>query len=201
MNIVKQVLPNAVKMFFMMTLLCGILYTGFITAGAQLLFPYQANGSLIQMNGRTYGSALIGQPYTDNGHMWGRIMQLDISTYKDVDGSPLLYAGPSNLSPAGTEFKKIVAQRVEKLRATDPDKKGTPVPVDLVTDSGSGLDPDISPAAAAYQVSRIAKARGISEIRVKNIIEKCTTGRTFGILGEPTVNVLKVNLMLDGILS
>ena len=112
-----------------------------------------------------------------------------------------MYAAPSNLSPASEEYKALVAKRVAKLRAADPDMGEKPVPVDLVTCSGSGLDPDISPAAADYQVARIAKASGQSEAVVLDIIEKCTTGRFLGLFGEPRVNVLKVNLMLDGILQ
>ena len=112
-----------------------------------------------------------------------------------------MYAVPSNISPASEEYEELVAERVEKLRAANPDMDDTAIPVDLVTCSGSGLDPDISPAAAEYQVARIAKARGISEQQVRDIVEKCTTGRWLGLLGEERVNVLKVNLMLDGILQ
>ena len=130
-----------------------------------------------------------------------RVMNLNVTTFKDESGKTLLYAAPSNLSPASEEYKALVAKRVAKLRAADPDMGEKPVPVDLVTCSGSGLDPDISPAAADYQVARIAKASGQSEAVVLDIIEKCTTGRFLGLFGEPRVNVLKVNLMLDGILQ
>ena len=132
--------------------------------------------------------------------MWGRIMNIDVSTYKDENGKMLMYAVPSNLSPASEEYETLVAERVEKLRAANPDMDDTAIPVDLVTCSGSGLDPHISPAAAEYQVARIAKARDISEQNVRDIIEKCTTGKFLGVFGEEAVNVLKVNLMLDGIL-
>ena len=128
-------------------------------------------------------------------------MNVDVSTYTDKDGNALMYASPSNLSPASNAYKKLVSARVEKLKAADPDMGSTAVAVDLVTCSGSGLDPDISPAAADYQVKRIAKVRNISEEQIRTIVSKCSKGRFLGIFGEDTVNVLKVNLMLDGILK
>lgn len=127
-------------------------------------------------------------------------MNMDVSTYTDKDGNVLMYASPSNLSPASEEYEALVAERVQKLREADPDMDETAVPVDLVTCSGSGLDPHISPAAAEYQVNRIAKANDMSADAVRNIIKQCTEGRFLGVFGEETVNVLKVNLMLDGIL-
>ncbi len=201
MKTFKAVLPKAAMFFLIFTVVTGILYTGVVTGLAQVLFPYQANGSIIEVDGKKYGCELLGQQYTDDGHMWGRIMNIDVSTYKDKDGKTLMYAVPSNISPASEEYEELVAERVEKLRAANPDMDDTAIPVDLVTCSGSGLDPDISPAAAEYQVARIAKARGISEQQVRDIVEKCTTGRWLGLLGEERVNVLKVNLMLDGILQ
>lgn len=165
-----------------------------------MIFPQQANGSIIEINGKKYGCELLGQQFTDEGHMWGRIMNVDVSTYKDKDGKMLMYATPSNLSPASEAYETLVAERVEKLRAANPDMDERAVPVDLVTCSGSGLDPDISPAAAEYQVARIAQKRGISQQEVRAVIQKCTNGRFLGVFGEQTVNVLKVNLMLDGIL-
>ena len=201
MKTFKAVLPKAAMFFLIFTVVTGILYTGVVTGLAQVLFPYQANGSIIEVDGKKYGCELLGQQYTDDGHMWGRIMNIDVSTYKDKDGKTLMYAVPSNISPASEEYEELVAERVEKLRAANPDMDDTAIPVDLVTCSGSGLDPDISPAAAEYQVARIAKARGISEQQVRDIVEKCTTGRWLGLLGEERVNVLQVNLMLDGILQ
>ncbi|MDO4295872.1 MAG: potassium-transporting ATPase subunit KdpC [bacterium] len=197
----KNIVPKAVGFFLMFTVLCGFVYTGILTGIAQLLFPDKANGSIIEVNGKKYGCELLGQQYTDEAHMWGRIMNIDVSTYKDEDGKILMYAVPSNLSPASEEYEALVAERVEKLRAANPDEQETPIPVDLVTCSGSGLDPHISPAAADYQVARIAKANAMTEEEVKSIIEKCTENRFLGIFGEKTVNVLKVNLMLDGILT
>ncbi len=200
MKTIKAVLPKAIAIFLIFTFVCGILYTALVTGIAQLIFPDQANGSIIEVDGKKYGCELLGQQYTDDAHLWGRIMNLDVSTYKDAEGKTLLYASPSNLSPASKEYEKLVAERVEKLRASNPAMEDSAVPVDLVTCSGSGLDPAISPAAARYQAPRIAEARGISEQEVLEIIDQCTTGRFLGLFGEETVHVLKVNLMLDGIL-
>lgn len=201
MKILKSVLPKAFIIFVILTVLCGVIYTSVITGVAQIFFPAQANGSIIEVNGKKYGSELLGQQYTDNKHMWGRIMNIDVSTYLDQDGNPVMYSAPSNISPASEEYKKLVSERVKKIQAAHPDQKGTPIPEDLVTNSGSGLDPHISIAAAKYQIQRIAKAQNISSQKVKDIINQCTDLRFLGIFGEKTVNVLKVNLMLDGILS
>lgn len=200
MKTMKSVLPKAAFIFIIFTVLCGIIYTGVVTGLAQIIFPDKANGSIIEVDGKKYGCELLGQQYTDDAHMWGRIMNLDVSTYKDENGKTLMYAAPSNLSPASDEYEALVAERVERLRAANPDMDETAVPVDLVTCSGSGLDPHISPAAAEYQIPRIAKASGKTPKEVQNVIEKCTEGRFLGVFGEETVNVLKVNLMLDGIL-
>lgn len=201
MKTIKAILPKALIIFLIFTFVCGIVYTGVVTGLAQLLFPDKANGSIIEVDGKKYGSELLGQQYTDDAHMWGRIMNIDVSTYKDENGKTLMYASPSNLSPASEEYKKLVEERVEKLRAANPDMDEKAIPVDLVTCSGSGLDPHISPAAAEYQVARIARANDMTEDEVREIIKKCTNGRFLGIFGEETVNVLKVNLMLDGILE
>ena len=127
-------------------------------------------------------------------------MNIDVSTYKDENGKTLMYAAPSNLSPASEEYEALVKERVEKLWEANPDMDETAIPVDLVTCPGSGLDPHISPAAAEYQVARIAKANDMTEDEVREIIQKCTDGKFLRLFGEETVNVLKVNLMLDGIL-
>lgn len=196
----KHILPRAIGIFIIFTILCGVIYTGVVTGIAQVVFPEQANGSIIEVDGKKYGSELLGQQFTDEGYMWGRIMNVDVSTYTDADGNAVMYAAPSNLSPASDEYEELVAERVEKLRAANPDMDETAIPVDLVTCSGSGLDPHISPLAADYQVARIAKARDMSEDDVRAIISECTKGRLLGVFGEKTVNVLEVNLKLDGIL-
>ena len=200
MKTLKNVLPRAGIIFLIFTLLCGVVYTGVVTGIAQLIFPDKANGSIIEVDVKKYGCELLGQQYTDDGHMWGRIMNIDVSTYKDENGKTLMYAAPSNLSPASEEYEALVRERVKKLRDANPDMDETAIPVDLVTCSGSGLDPHISPAAAEYQVARIAKANDMTEDEVREIVKKCTEVKFLGVFGEETVNVLKVNLMLDGIL-
>lgn len=200
MKALKSIFPKALMIFLLFTVICGVVYTGVVTGVAQLIFPDKANGSLIEVDGKKYGCELLGQQYTDEEHMWGRIMNVDISTYKDENGKTLMYAAPSNLSPASDEFEDLVAERVKMIREANPDMNETSIPVDLVTCSGSGLDPHISPAAAEYQVARVAKANDMTEDEVRAIIKQCTDGRFLGIFGEETVNVLKVNLMLDGIL-
>ena len=201
MKTLKNVLPEAAMIFIIFTLICGVVYTGVVTGIAQLIFPEKANGSIIEIDGKKYGSELLGQQFTDETHMWGRIMNIDVTTFKDEDGNPLMYASPSNLSPASDEYGAMVKERVDMIRKYNPQMKEEAIPVDLVTCSGSGLDPHISPAAAEYQAARIAEARSIEEAEVREIIDKCTDGRLLGIFDEETVNVLEVNLMLDGILE
>lgn len=201
MKNLKSILPRAALLLLIFTIVCGVLYTGAVTGIAQIIFPEKANGSIIEVDGKKYGSELLGQQYNDEKHMWGRIMNIDISTYKDKNGKTLMYASPSNISPASEKYEKLVAERVEMIKKANPQMNETAIPVDLVTCSGSGLDPHISPVAAEYQIKRLASANGISIDSVKEIIEKCTSGRFLGVFGEETVNVLKVNLMLDGILK
>ena len=200
MKTMKDILLRAAGLFLIFTLLCGVFYTGAVTGFAQVLFPQKANGSMIEIGGVKYGSELLGQYYTDDAHFLGRIMNLDVTTYRDGEGNILMYSAPSNLSPTSAEYAALVAERVEKIQKSNPIMKDTAIPVDLVTCSGSGLDPHISPAAAEYQVTRVATASGKSEQEVREIIAKCTDGQFLGIFGEKIVNVLKVNLMLDGIL-
>lgn len=194
----KGVASRALGVFALFTVVCGLGYTLVVTGIAQVAFPYQANGSLIKVDDKIVGSELIGQNFEDEDHMWGRIQ--NVSVVEDENGELMAYSAPSNLSPASEEYQELVDARVEKIRAANPDADMDAVPVDLVTCSGSGLDPEISPDAAEYQVPRLAKATGKSEDEVRDIIAQCTKGRFLGIFGEPTVNVLKVNLMLDGVL-
>lgn len=201
MKTLQSLLPRAALFLLIFVLICGVAYTALATGLGQLFFPEQANGSLITVDGQVYGSALLAQPADDERHLWGRILNLDVTTYTDDNGNPLLYAAPSNLSPASEEYEALVAERAEKIRSAHPEKGDTPIPVDLVTVSGSGLDPHISLAAAEYQAERLAKANGLTTDQIKAIFDRYTTGRFLGIFGEPTVNVLKVNLALDGILS
>lgn len=194
----KGIAPRALGVFALFTIVCGLGYTLVVTGIAQVTFPYQANGSLITVDGKVVGSELIGQNFDDDAHMWGRIQ--NVSIVEGEYGELMAYGAPSNLSPASEEYRQLVDARVKKIRAANPDADMDAVPVDLVTCSGSGLDPEISPDAAEYQVPRLAKATGKSEGEVRDIIARCTRGRFLGVFGEPTVNVLKVNLMLDGAL-
>lgn len=194
----KGVASRALGVFALFTVVCGLGYTLVVTGIAQVAFPYQANGSLIKVDDKIVGSELIGQNFEDEDHMWGRIQNVTI--VEGEDGGLMAYGAPSNLSPASEEYRQLVDERVGKIRAANPDADMDAVPVDLVTCSGSGLDPEISPDAAEYQVPRLAKATGKSEDEVREIIAQCTKGRFLGVFGEPTVNVLKVNLMLDGVL-
>ena len=194
----KGVASRALSVFALFTVVCGLGYTLVVTGIAQVAFPYQANGSLIKVDDKIVGSELIGQNFEDEDHMWGRIQ--NVSVVEDENGELMAYSAPSNLSPASEEYQELVDARVEKIRAANPDADMDAVPVDLVTCSGSGLDPEISPDAAEYQVPRLAKATGKSEDEVRDIIAQCSKGRFLGVFGEPTVNVLKVNLMLDGAL-
>ena len=197
----KKTLFRALGLVLVMTVLCGFVYTLVCTGVNQLLFSYQANGSVIEIDGKIYGSELLAQQFTKPEHLWGRPMNLDLTSFTDEDGNPVMYAWATNKSPAGEDEEAMVQERIDTLLEADPSMAGTPIPVDLVTVSGSGLDPEISPEAAAYQVHRIAEARGISEETVQEVIDRYTTGRWLGIFGEPRVNVLKVNLALDGILT
>jgi len=200
MKAIKTILPKAGLMVLIFTLLCGVIYSAVVTGFAQLVFPNQANGSIIEVDGKKYGCELLGQQYTDEGHMWGRIMNIDTTTFTDENGKKLMYAWPSNLSPASDEYEVLVKERVDMIQKANPDMKDAAIPVDLVTCSGSGLDPEISLAAANFQVARLAQKNDVTEDAVQSIVDECTNHRFLGVFGEETVNVLKVNLMLDGIL-
>ncbi len=191
---------SAALFFLVTTVVCGAVYTAAVTGLAQLFFPHQANGSLIEVDGTVYGSELVGQQFADEDHMWGRVMSPSVGTFVDDEGNDVLWYGPSNLSPAGEDFSDAVQKRVDRIHAAHPEKGDEPIPSDLVTNSGSGFDPHISPAAAEYQVGRLVENTGKSEREIREIIAACTEQPQFGILGEARVNVLKVNLMLDGIM-
>ena len=197
----KSLLLKSVAFFLFFTLLCGVIYPLTVTGISQVIFPDKANGSMIQVDGKVYGSALLGQQYTDDTHMWGRIMNMDTGTYVDQEGNAVAYATPSNLSPASEEYGALIAERAEKIRAAHPERKDTPIPVDLVTCSGSGLDPHISKDAAEYQIERLARTTGKSVKEIQAIIDRYTEKPFLGFIGQETVNVLEVNLALDGILE
>jgi K+-transporting ATPase ATPase C chain len=184
-------LRPAIVSLALLSVVTGLAYPAVVTVIAQVVFPYQANGSLIVRDGKTVGSALIGQPFDDPKYFWGRPSATSPFGYNAGASSG------SNLSPTNPDLIKVVQGRVDALRAADPGNTA-PVPVDLVTASGSGLDPHISPAAALYQVERVAKARNRDRQGIAQLVERYTEGRTFGMLGEPRVNVLALNLALDG---
>lgn len=184
-----------------MVAVCGIAYTLLVTGAAQVLFPFQAHGSIVQGNdGRAY-SLLIGQAFTDDSHMWGRVQSYDVDTFSNDEGVPLAWSAPSNANPASEEYAEQIAERVEAVRLAHPEQGDAPVPSDLVTCSGSGFDPEISPKAAVYQVDRLARTTGRSAQEIRNIIDDCTEAPLLGVFGEARVNVVKVNLMLDGIID
>ena len=202
MKNIKSTLPKAAVLILIVTIVCGVIYPLIITGISQLFFKDKANGSIIEVNGVKYGSELLGQQYTGDEYMWGRVMIVDTSTFTDSDGNSVMYAkAASNLTPASEDYKELIAERVQKIKDTNPDADTDKIPEDLVTGSGSGIDPGVSVAAAKYQVERMAKARNVSVSEVNRIIDKYTTGRFLGVFGESTVNVLKVNLALDGILK
>jgi K+-transporting ATPase ATPase C chain len=182
----------ALALLLAMTVITGVIYPVAVTAVAQVVFPSQANGSLIVVDGKTVGSSLIGQAFSDDKYFWGRLSAAGKDGY-DATGS----AG-SNLGPTSQALVDRITTDVDRIRAANG---GGPVPVDLVTASASGLDPDISPAAADYQVARVAKARGMTEDAVRAVVARHTEQPFLGFLGEPRVNVLLLNLDLDGLLS
>ncbi|HET6329196.1 MAG TPA: potassium-transporting ATPase subunit KdpC [Holophagaceae bacterium] len=190
-------LRPALISFLALTAITGIAYPLAVTGLVRSIFPRQAEGSLIRKDGKVIGSSLIGQSFTDPAHFWGRP-----SATADADGKPLPYnganSGGSNLAPSNPDLLKAVQDRVASLRAADPGNTLS-VPADLVTASGSGLDPHISPAAAEYQIHRVTVARGQDEVKVRDLVARHTEQPTFGILGEARVNVLELNLDLDAL--
>lgn len=232
----KHVWYKAVIFFALLTALCGGAYVAVVTGMSWALFPRQAQGNAYVASGINYGNAYLGQPFADEGHLWGRVMLPDFSAFTSstsnasdvptvapmgegaaegevvaedevaagesaVEGEEQIarayfYARPSNDAPTSADFEQRI-KRVASTYASTAKQLNRAVPVDLVTCSGSGLDPDISPASAYYQVPRIAQATGLSQQRITTIIRLYTTQRFLGIFGEPHVNVLKVNIALD----
>jgi potassium-transporting ATPase KdpC subunit len=194
----REIRP-AIVVLVALTLITGLVYPLLMTGIAQVAFPYQANGSMIERDGKVVGSALIGQDFASDKYFHGRPSATTAPDPKDPTKTvPAPYnaanSGGSNLGPSNKALVDRVKGDLAKLQKENP---GTPVPADLVTTSASGLDPDISPQAALFQVPRVAKARSVPEERVRQLVEDNTDGRLFGLLGEPRVNVLKLNIALD----
>ncbi|UIF90554.1 potassium-transporting ATPase subunit KdpC [Cupriavidus sp. UYPR2.512] len=186
----KTLIRPAVSLFLLLSALTGLLYPAAVTGVARLLFPHQAAGSLIQRGNAVVGSELIGQAFSGKGYFWSRP-----SATAPMPNNAAA-SGGSNFGPTNPALVDAVKARVEAVRAAHPDQAG-PVPADLVTASASGLDPHISPAAAYYQVDRVAMARGMPPAKVKQLVEQYREGPSWGIFGDSTVNVLKLNLALD----
>jgi len=192
-----QIRPS-IMMLVVLTVITGLIYPLLVTGIAQVVFPKQANGSLIMKNGQPIGSELIGQSFDDPKYFWGRLSATGTFPYNAFNAEALTASSGSNYGPLNPALLDMVKGRIDALKAADPNNT-RPIPVDLVTASGSGLDPHISPAAAEYQVARVARARGLDESAVRQLVAQHTEGRDLGILGEPRVNVLELNLALDGV--
>jgi K+-transporting ATPase ATPase C chain len=186
----KSLLRQGIVLFLGLTVLTGIAYPLAVAGIAQVIFPHQANGSVVEAGGQVVGSSLIGQSFTRPGYFWGRPSATSPDPYNGAS------SGGSNQGPTNSALTEAAKKRIATLRAADPGN-AAPVPVELVTASGSGLDPEISPAAARYQVARVARARGMDPAAVQALVDATTRGRQFGMLGEPRVNVLALNLALD----
>lgn len=186
----KTLIRPVLVLFILMTVITGVIYPIVVTAIGHAVFGRQANGSLVEKDGKVAGSALIGQQFDAPYYFWGRLSATTPQPYNAQN------SGGSNLGPTNPALADEIKGRLDALKAAGNDMS-QPVPVDLVTSSGSGLDPEISPAAAAYQAARVAKARGLPVEQVTNLVARNTSGRQFGIFGEARVNVLKLNLALD----
>ncbi|MDE1012031.1 MAG: potassium-transporting ATPase subunit KdpC [Paraburkholderia fungorum] len=186
----KTLLRPLLVLFILMTVITGVIYPIVVTVIGHTAFAAQANGSLLEKNGKTVGSALIGQQFDAPAYFWGRLSATTPQPYNAQN------SGGSNLGPTNPALADEIKGRLDALKAAGNDMS-QPVPVDLVTSSGSGLDPEISPAAAAYQAARVARARGLTVDQVNDLVARNTSGRQFGLFGEARVNVLKLNLALD----
>jgi K+-transporting ATPase ATPase C chain len=192
MGLMRHQLRIAIIFLVLFTVITGIIYPLVVTGISQVFFHHQANGSLIEENGQSVCSELIGQPFSDPKYFWGRLSATAPFSYNAASSSG------SNYGPTNPALREAVQARIDALKAVDSDNNQQ-IPVDLVTYSASGLDPHISIAAANYQVPRVARYRGLSEKQVYTLVNRFTEGRQFGILGEPRVNVLQLNLALDGV--
>ena len=194
----KTQIRPLLSIFITFLLVTGLLYPLLVTGLAQIFFPSQANGSLLEQEELTVGSELIGQNFSGMGYFWGRPSATSPAPYNAFDQNTLTGSSGSNLGPLSQTLVNKVQERVSFLQNANPDNNSL-IPIDLVTASGSGLDPEISVSAAYYQIPRVAKARGLSENELTQLVAQYTENRQFGLLGEPRVNVLMLNIALDGI--
>ena len=186
----STLLRNAIVLLLLLTAVTGVAYPAVVGGLGHLLFPHEAGGSIVERDGKPVGSSLIGQSFTDPRYFWSRPSATTPAANNGASSSP------SNQGPTNPALTDAVKQRIAALQAADPGNQA-PVPVDLVTASGSGLDPEISPAAAEYQLARVARLRGLAQAKVRELVAAHTQGRQFGVLGEPRVNVVQLNLALD----
>ncbi|MDT8717799.1 K(+)-transporting ATPase subunit C [Clostridium sp. 19966] len=200
-----KTLKKAIMLSMVLMLLCGVIYPLAMTGISQLAFNKKANGSMITLDGKEVGSSLIGQSFTDPRFFRGRVSSVNYNTYTEDDKKAGKYtgvaSGSQNLAPSNKALADRVQKDIEDFLKTHPDVKKEDIPTDLLTSSGSGLDPDISPEAAKIQISAVAKATGIADSDLEQMVKKHTTGKTLGIFGEPRVNVLQVNLEIASILK
>jgi K+-transporting ATPase ATPase C chain len=205
-----KIIKKSIGISIMFMVLCGLIYPLFMTGISQLIFNNKANGSMVSLDGKEVGSELIGQNFTDPRFFRGRVSAVNYNTYTEADTVPdesgkAVYSGVAsgsqNLAPSNDALKERVQKDINDFLAANPGVKKEDIPTDLLTSSGSGLDPDISPEAAKIQIPAVSKASGISEEDLQKIVDKYTEGRTFGIFGEPRVNVLKVNLEIAALIN
>jgi len=192
----KSQIRPAIVSLILLTILTGAVYPAVVTLVAKVVFPHQADGSLIIRDGKAVGSELIGQSFSDPKYFWGRLSATSPVPYTAFNADAGTSASGSNYGPSNPALIDAAKARIDALKAADPTNMA-PIPVDLVTASASGLDPHISPAAAQYQAARVARARNMSLADIQKMIDRHTENRTFGVLGEPRVNVLQLNLALD----
>lgn len=205
-----KIIKKAIFVSITLMILCGLIYPLFITGVSQLIFNKKANGSMIVVDGKEVGSELLGQNFTDSRFFRGRVSAVNYNTYTEEDTKPdesgkAAYAGvgsgSQNLAPSNEVLKERVQKDIDDFLAANPSVKKEDIQTDLLTSSGSGLDPDISPKSAEIQIPAVSKASGISEADLKKIVDKHTEGKSLGIFGEPRVNVLKVNIEIASVLN
>jgi len=197
----KKHFARSLKITLVLTALCGVLFPLTVYGISQLVMHDKANGEIIEVNGVKYGSVLVAQQFTSYNYLWGRVMLIDADAFYEYFDAPTLFAFPSNMDVTSDAYATLLAERAQMISDAHPTMAETPIPNDLVTVSGSGMDPDISVPAAEYQIDRIAASRGIDKAVVADAIEKNTTGKFLGLFGNAYVNVLLVNLTLDGIIE